>query len=52
MRDIKPETESAHPLLRTEFINRPVDLGPMVRRAAVERYWLERMAEPDSEEQK
>lgn len=43
---------SARRLLQTDFINRPTDLRPVLKRAAVERFWLERMAEGDSEEQK
>jgi hypothetical protein len=43
---------SAHRLLETDFINRPIDLGPALKQAAIERYWLELMAEAVSEEQK
>jgi hypothetical protein len=43
---------SAHRLLQTDFINRPIDLGPALKQAAVERFWLERMSQGDSEEQK
>jgi hypothetical protein len=39
-------------LLQTSFINRPIDLGPALKRTAIERFWLERMAEADLEEQK
>jgi hypothetical protein len=37
---------SANRLLQTAFINRPIDLGAALRRAAVERYWLEQMGLP------
>jgi hypothetical protein len=43
---------SARRLLQTDFINRPIDLGPALKRAAVERFWLERMGEGNLEEQK
>lgn len=43
---------SAHRLLQTDFINRPIDPRPALKRAAVERYWLERMAAAEAEEQK
>jgi hypothetical protein len=43
---------SANRLLQTAFINRPIDLGAALRRAAVERYWLEQMATAEAEEHK
>jgi hypothetical protein len=43
---------SAHRLLETDFINRPIDLRPALKRAADERYWLERMAAAEVKEQK
>jgi len=43
---------SAQRLLQTVFINRPIDLRPALKRAAVERYWLEQMAVAEAEEQK
>jgi hypothetical protein len=49
--DINP-ARASHRLLRTAFINRPIEIGPALERAAVERYWLERLAATESEEQK
>jgi hypothetical protein len=49
---IDEKKRSARRLLQTDFINRPIDLGPALKRAAVERFWLERMGEGDTEEQK
>jgi hypothetical protein len=43
---------SARRLLQTDFINRQIDLRPALKRAAVERYWLEQMAAAEAEEQK
>ena len=42
---------ASHCLLRTEYINRPIDIGPALRRAAVERYWLKQMASADAKVQ-
>jgi hypothetical protein len=43
---------SARRLLQTDFITRPIDPRPALKKAAVERHWLEQMARRDSEEQK
>jgi hypothetical protein len=42
---------SARRLLQTEYMRKPIDLGPAIEAWARETYWLERMAVSDSEEQ-
>jgi hypothetical protein len=52
MRDeINPKALANRRLLETAFINRPIDIGPALKRAAVERYWLEQMAAAEAEGQ-
>jgi hypothetical protein len=52
VQETNPRARAAQRLLKTAFINRPIDIGPALERAAVERYWLERLAATESEEQK
>jgi hypothetical protein len=40
---------AVHPLLRTAYMSRPVDPRPALRRAAVERFWLDQMVKTGSE---
>jgi hypothetical protein len=47
--EIKPQ--ASHRLLETEFLRRPIDIGPAMRRAAIEKYWLEKMSTPAGEEE-
>ena len=49
--EINPQARAARRLLQTAFINRPRDIGTALKRAAIERYWLELMAEADLEGQ-
>jgi hypothetical protein len=48
---INTQARAAHRLLKTAFLNRPIDVGPARRRASVERYWLEQMASADAKVQ-
>ena len=43
------QAQASHRLLQTAYLNGPVDIRAALRRAAVERYWLERMAAVDGE---
>ena len=43
--------QSVRRLLQTEYMRKPIDLGPAIEAWAREKYWLERMAVSGSEEQ-
>jgi hypothetical protein len=47
---VKPQASQR--LLRTAYLNGPVDIRAALERAAVERFWLEQMAAAEAEEQK
>jgi hypothetical protein len=49
---MNPNVPAAQRLLETAFINGPIDPGPALKRAAIERAWLDQMAAAEAEEQK
>jgi hypothetical protein len=45
----RPSRNVVHPLMRTDYMTRPVDPRPALRRAAIAKYWLRRMADSGGE---